>query len=115
MATAAVAGVVREDATDRQQLFSRAKTVDGAGHLPVRMRPSSGGVQEATADRLVPRLSAHLLHRKQAASYTNHERSGMTNYRIGPDSHHIDPQKGDRGMKLQFHCANIGRTISGTV
>jgi len=49
----------------------------------------------------------------------------MTNYRIGshrttsaligPDSDLIDQQKMDRGIKLQFHCMNIGRTIYGSL
>jgi len=40
----------------------------------------------------------------------------MTNYRIGPDSDHIDPQKRGRCMKLEFHCeywADDPATVSG--
>ena len=45
----------------------------------------------------------------------------MTNYHIsridpiGPDSDYIDPQNRDRGIKLQFHCMNTGRTMSDLV
>ena len=77
-AAAAVADVVRQDATDRQRVLQRAPGVDGAGDLPVGVRQAAGGVQEAPAHRLVPRLPASLLRRQQAPSHTDHARSGSS-------------------------------------
>jgi len=76
LAAAAVADVVRKDASDRQQLLSRAQRGDGVGHLSVGMRQTSRVVQEAAVDQLVPGVPAHLLRRQQASSYPDHARSG---------------------------------------